>query len=269
MPAGVPLIDVVYLGARHGGQDVSSWSDERLARELQAVQWRRAQDTAREAELILALAGSRPAGADPRPGSPGARRPGWSTSERGDISEFFDAELSAVLNLGRGTASLKLARALTWQRKLPATFAALRAGQLDERRAQVLADVLASTNPRVARLVEDALLPQADGLSVYKLRDRATELMLELDAAAADERRRDAERAADVHLYPSASDGRCTLAADLPTDEAAECFAVVDQLARMLKADGTTAGSVRCARTCCRCWSAAPPTTGYHRCTRT
>ena len=59
-----------------------------------------------------------------------------------------------------------------------------------------------------------------------------------MDAAAAEERRKAAEKAADVHLYPSASDGRSTLAADLPTDEAVECFDLVDQLAAMLKADG-------------------------------
>jgi hypothetical protein len=41
-----------------------------------------------------------------------------------------------------------------------------------------------------------------------------------------------------VHLYPSPTDGRSTLAADLPTDEAVECFDVVDQIAKMLKADG-------------------------------
>ena len=71
-----------------------------------------------------------------------------------------------------------------------------------------------------------------------RLQDRATELMLQLDAAAADERRKAAEKAADVHVYPSATDGRATLAADLPADEAVECYDVVDQLAKMLKADG-------------------------------
>src|SRR3954463_970828 len=77
-----PRIDVFYLGGRHGeldadsGSDAASGSDEFVAAELQGVQRRRARDTAREAELILDLAAERPAGADPRPGTPGARRPG-------------------------------------------------------------------------------------------------------------------------------------------------------------------------------------------------
>src|SRR3954447_17856649 len=212
-------------------------SDEEKAVELQRVQARRAMDAAYEAELILGLADQRPASADPAPDTPGGRRPGWTAQTAAEVSEFFTAELSTILNLGRGTAASKLTRALTWQRKLPATFAALAAGEIDERRAGALADVLAATTADVAGRVEDTLLGQANQLSVYRLRDRATALMLQFDAAAAEERQRQAEQAADVKLYRSAVDGRSTLAADLPTDEAVACLDLVDQLARMLKAD--------------------------------
>ena len=41
-----------------------------------------------------------------------------------------------------------------------------------------------------------------------------------------------------MHGLPAATEGRATLAADLPTEEAVECYDLVDQLARMLKADG-------------------------------
>jgi len=217
-----------------------SWlSAEETAVELQRVQQRRARDAAYEAELIMGLAAQRPASDDPAPGSPGAREPGWAVDEaHAGVSEFFTAELAMVLNLGRGTAAHRLARAHTWTTKLPATFAALQAGELDERRATQLAEVLQHTDPGIAGQVEAALLGEATGLSVARLRARATAELLRLDAAAAEERRAGAERAADVHLYPSPTDGRSTLAADLPTDEAAECLDLVDQLARMLKADG-------------------------------
>ena len=217
-----------------------SWlSDDEVAVELQRVQARRARDAAYEAELIMSMAAQRPAGADPSPGSPGARRSGWAVDAGYDgASEFFTAELSAVLNLGRGTAAHRYGRAHTWTTKLPATLAALRAGELDERRASQLADVLQHTTAHVAGQVEATLIGEATALSVARLKARAIEELLRLDAAAADERRAAAERAADVHLYPSATDGRTTLAADLPTDEAVECHDLVDQLASMLKADG-------------------------------
>ncbi len=186
-----------------------SWlSEEDKAAELQRVQARRAMDAAYEAELILGLAGDRPATLDPPPDSPGARRPGSTAQPVTDISEFFTAELATVLNVGRGTAAIKLARALTWRNKLPATFAALRAGEIDERRACALADALEHVSAEVAGRVEDALLGQARDLSVYRLRDRATALLLQLDAAAAEERRTQAAKAADVKLYPSSAPSR-------------------------------------------------------------
>ncbi|MGY5882571.1 DUF222 domain-containing protein [Modestobacter lacusdianchii] len=233
------VIDIVWVGAPHTTPNHAAWSDERLAAGLRSVQRQRARLAAEEAELILGLAGHRPASNDPPADSPGASRSGWNNdSADGEISEFFVGELSAVLNLGRGTAAVKLRRALTWAQKLPATFAALKAGDLDERRAQQLADTLAHTSPTVAGQIEDQLLAEAGDLSVARLEKRATELMLQLDAAAAEELRAEAEKTADVRVHPSPIDGRSTLAADLPTDEAVECHDLVDQLATMLKADG-------------------------------
>ncbi|MCZ2837993.1 HNH endonuclease signature motif containing protein [Modestobacter sp. VKM Ac-2985] len=230
------VVDVFFTGESH--RDLAGLSsDERVAARLQGVQRRRAMEAAEEAELIVELAGRRPAAPDPD--GPGARRPGWASESGGaEISEFFLAELSAVLNLGRGTAAVRLRRARTWSQKLPGTFADLAAGELDERRAHVLADVLEHTPAHIAGQVEDALLGEATGLSVARLERRATEELLRLDAAASEERRAEAEKAADVRVYPSPTDGRSTLAADLPTDEALECHDLLDQLALMLKSDG-------------------------------
>ncbi|GAA3162412.1 hypothetical protein GCM10010531_12770 [Blastococcus jejuensis] len=153
------------------------------------------------------------------------------------MSEFFAGELALVLNRGRGTARHLHHRALAWRENLPATYAALAAGDLDVARAGALADVLGSTRPELARAVEARLLPEAVDLSVARLRARALELLAELDAAAADQRREQAERRADVFLQPGA-DGMATLGAELSADEAAEAYAVIDQLARLAKADG-------------------------------
>src|SRR4051812_10396835 len=92
-PVERPRVPVAWLSA------------EEKAAELRRVQQSRAQDTAYEAELIMGLAADRPATDDPPPGRRGARRRGWAVDEAYDgVSEFFTAELSAVLNLGRGTA---------------------------------------------------------------------------------------------------------------------------------------------------------------------
>src|SRR3712207_8668730 len=91
-----------------------------------------------EAELVLGLADDSPDDADPAPGPPGARS--WKpVPELPGVSEFFVPELAMVLNCGRGTASHLAHRAWTYRENLPATWAALAAGTLDEPRAKVLA----------------------------------------------------------------------------------------------------------------------------------
>ncbi|MGY1694258.1 DUF222 domain-containing protein [Geodermatophilus sp. SYSU D00814] len=219
---------------------VSLLSDEQAAAELQRLQARKAMEAAYEAELVLRLAEARPSDDDPAPGTPGARRRGsWAPdTELPGVSEFFTAELALVLNCGRGSANHLATRAWTYRERLPATWAALAAGELDEARAKALVDVLQHTAPALARRIEAAVLPEAAQLTVGKLKKRALELLLEADSEAIDERRSTAERRSDVRVYASPSDGMSTLAADLPTDVAAACHATVDALARMLKADG-------------------------------
>ncbi|WNV74195.1 HNH endonuclease signature motif containing protein [Geodermatophilus sp. DSM 44513] len=214
-------------------------SREQAAAELARVQARKAMTAAYEAELVMALADHSPDTLDPPPDHPGARRGSWAPdAELPGVSEFFTAELAVVLNCGRGTASHLAVRASVWQERLPATLAAMADGVLDEPRAKVLADVCAHTSPATARQVEARVLPVATALSTGRLRSRATALLLELDADAVDARKEDAKRQADVRTWPSHLEGMAAFAAELPADEAAEAFDLVDQLARMAKADG-------------------------------
>jgi uncharacterized protein DUF222 len=219
---------------------VALLSREQKAAELQRVAARKAREAAYEAELVLGLADDTPADDDPAPGTPGARGSWAPDTELPGVSEFFTAELAMVLNCGRGTAGHLAHRAWTYRSHLPATWAAMAAGTLDEARAKALVDVLEHTEPAIARRIEAALLPEATELTVGKLRRRALALLLEADADAVDQRREAAERQADVRVHPSPRDGMAMLAADLPADVAATCHALVDELARMLKADGDT-----------------------------
>jgi len=217
-----------------------SWLDaEDVAAELARIQRNRARDAAREADLILRLAELRPDVDDPRPGTPGARNRAWRKTdpEFPGVSEFFPDEVAHAINLGRGTAAFRARRAYTWRENLPATFAALHRGEIDERRAGVLADALQHSTPALAGAVEAAVLPEACDLSPATLRKRALALLAELDATAIDERHEEAKQAADVRAYDT-GDGMATLAGDMTADEAAACYDVIDQLATMAKADG-------------------------------
>jgi hypothetical protein len=127
-------------------------SKAQKAADLARVQQRRAMEAAYEAAIVLSLAEDTPATLDPPPGTPGARSDSWAPEgELPGVSEFFGAELAVVLNCGRGTAAHLARRAWTWRESLPATFAALGRGEIDERRARELAEVLGNVRPAVAR----------------------------------------------------------------------------------------------------------------------
>ncbi|MGY1734986.1 DUF222 domain-containing protein [Geodermatophilus sp. SYSU D00684] len=226
-PVSIPRLPVALL------------SREQKAAELARVAAMEAMTAAYKAELVLGLADDSPDDGDLAPGTPGARGGSWAPDpELPGVSEFFTAELALILNTGRGTASHLAHRAWTYRSHLPATWAALAAGTLDEARAKALVDVLEHTTAATARRLESQLLPEATDLTVRRLKARALALLQEADADAIDGRRTQAERHADVRLYDCPFDGMATLAADLPADVAAAGYAVVDALARMLKADG-------------------------------
>jgi len=234
------VLDWVVSRPEPGPRLPTSWlGDQEVAAELGQIQRNRARDTAREADLILRLAELRPDIDDPEPGRPGARGRTWRTTEPEfpGVSEFFPDEVAHVINLGRGTAAFRARRAHTWRENLPATLTALHRGEIDERRAGVLADALQHSTPELAGAVETQLLPEARELSPARLKARALELLAELDATAIDQRRAEAEQAADVRAYAT-RDGMATLAGDMTAEEAAACYDVIDQLAAMAKADG-------------------------------
>src|SRR5215218_3570830 len=118
-------------------------------------------EAAYEAELVLGLADDTAADDDPAPGTPGAKGSWAPDAELPGVSEFFTAELAVVLNCGRGTASHLAKRAWLYRVSLPATWAALAEGRLDEPRAKAIAEVLAHTASAVARAVEAQVLPEA------------------------------------------------------------------------------------------------------------
>src|SRR4051794_9986756 len=219
------VVDVVYEPAVSHRRLAARPAKERAAAALQLMQRKRAMDAAAEAEFILRLAALCPDSDDPPPDHPGARKSYWRSarSEVSGVSEFFVDELGAVLGVGRGTAAHKAARAFTWRDSLPATFTALQRAELDERRAQILADTLEHTRPALAARVEDVGLPEAGALGFAALKRRILAVLLELDPAWADRNRELVEADADVFLEPDGQ-GMATFGAALPVEEAAEGF---------------------------------------------
>jgi hypothetical protein len=210
-------------------------SDAEIALELGRVVAVEAALTAYKAELVMGLAGHRPDALDPAPGQPGAG--GNADGPIPGTSEFFVDELALVLN-GTVRSAATLARdAYALTERLPVVWAALADGELDWPRARVFIDVLGSTADGVAEAVSPTVLPEAVGLSLGRLRTRLAREVLARDPDAAEKRRREAEKRADVRVYPTA-DGMSELLSEMPSPIAAACWSTIDELAWMRKKDG-------------------------------
>ncbi len=152
------------------------------------------------------------------------------------------AEVALALTMSQPTAAdwTGLAIRLRWQ--LPATAAALEAGDIDLARARLIAEATAPLPDQTARAVEDRVLPAAGQQTTGQLRAALRRAVIAADPDGADRRREHAERHARVSLYPDA-EGTATLAGSaLPGIRAAAAMARITALARAMKAAGSPGG---------------------------
>jgi Domain of unknown function (DUF222) len=137
---------------------------------------------------------SRAAAADNKIGVRGDGRPARLCRDAiGQVS------LTLMLTDCSAAAWADLAITLAW--RLSATRAALAAGRVDFYRAKLIAEATAVLSEDKARQVEAKVLPEAGGQTPARLRARLRQAVIAIDPEGAEQRRKDAERAADVRLY--------------------------------------------------------------------
>jgi Domain of unknown function (DUF222) len=165
-----------------------------------------------------------------------------ATREPDQVLPEAGAEVGLALTMSQPTAMdwTSLASQLRW--KLPATAAALAAGQVDLARARIIAQAVAALDDGAARTVEDKVLPRAGEQTTGQLRAAVRRAVIGADPDGADQRRERAERHARVSLYAD-DDHTATMAATgLPAVRAAAAFARITAMARALKAAGNPGG---------------------------
>jgi hypothetical protein len=245
-PAAEPPPGVEAHPARLGElMPVAFRTPEEKALELERIARIEGQLAAYKVEVAAAFARDRTDADDRRSGTTGAASPAWAPDEEEDrlpgVSEFFPDELALILNCSRAEATSLAEVALTLVERLPTTWAALADGELDWPRARALARELGwparETEPEVVAEVEAAVLPRAGELSVTKLRALTRRELLRRDASAAEQRRKQAERASDVTVH-GAADGLAEVRIFMPAPLAAGVRAAVDTYARMAKEAG-------------------------------
>jgi hypothetical protein len=176
-------------------------SDEELIGVLRAARRLASWSAALELAAVTDLAARREADA----AGTGSCAPG----------EHIGDEIAAALTLTARAADvlLDLATAL---RRLPATMAALTAGQIDRYRAAVIADEVAGLGDEHAAGVERQVLAEAPGQTTGQLRAAARRAVLAADPAAARERKERAARDARVERWDEHAGTAALAGRDLP-----------------------------------------------------
>jgi hypothetical protein len=147
-------------------------------------------------------------------------------------------EIAITLTLTRPAAARVLDLALALDR-LPRTRAALAAGQIDERRAAVIADELTGLDDEHAAAVEALIIGKAAGQTTGQLRPAVRRAVIAADPQAAKRRKDEALKDARVETYTSPSGTAVLAGRDLPPAEVLAADKHLTALAKAMKKAGT------------------------------
>ncbi len=198
---------------------------------------------AARARALVAFARSRPSSLD-RPhtevGAAAAATRAARPTVLAAVSEWAVDEIAVGLGITGAAATTLLTESLRLVQTLPATLAALEAGELTWAHVRVLTELVAPLPDDVRAQAEARLLARVGGKTPPQLREAARRVVARLDADAVTRRAAAAARERGVRLYPGV-DAMATLAAVLPLPVAR---AVHDALGRYADA-ATTPGDGR------------------------
>jgi hypothetical protein len=153
--------------------------------------------------------------------------------------EHIGDEIAAALTLTARAADVLLDLATTLHR-LPATMAALTAGQIDRYRAAIIADEVAGLGDEHAARVEQQVLAEAPGQTTGQLRVAARRAVLAADPAAARERKERAARDARVERWDEHAGTAALAGRDLPPADVLAADHNLSALAASLRRAGVS-----------------------------
>jgi Domain of unknown function (DUF222) len=152
--------------------------------------------------------------------------------------EYLNDEVAAALTLTPASADDLIRFATDLTGRLPGTFAALAAGDLDYLKARTLWHGTGQVSDEVTAVIEAKVLPRAPGQTTGEIRAKVRRLVKRLDPHAPAQRRADAERRRGLTLIQT-DDGTAQLSgAGLPADAAGTAYSRVAAIAAGIKRDG-------------------------------
>ena len=157
---------------------------------------------------------------------------------RRPADEFAPVELGYELHLNPTSAAEQMEFATTVAARLPATFAALGAGQIHPVHLRIIADETSFLSDQDAAKADQVLAGTAPGMTFGELRYAAHKLILKLDPEAARRRKEAAKRETHVRRFREESGSAGMVARELPSDEVLASWQHIEQRALDLRAAG-------------------------------
>jgi Domain of unknown function (DUF222) len=152
--------------------------------------------------------------------------------------EFAPDELAFELHLTQQSAAGQMEYSSTVARRLPATFAALGAGQIHPVHLRIIEDETRFLSDEDAATADSTLAAFAPGMTYGELRHAAHKLILKLDPDAARKRKEAARGDTHVRPFRENSGNAGMIARELPSDEVLASWQHVEQRAQDLRAAG-------------------------------
>src|SRR5579862_7453792 len=232
MAPGPLLATIVEAVTGQDGSGLAALADDQLMGVLSGIRRIEARAVWGQLAVLAEVARRRPGG---RPGDGG----------RFGFSDFAPDEVAAELRLSVQSAAGQMVYAVAVAGRLPASFAALAAGQIHPLHLRIIDDETRILSPEQAAAADEILAEAARSQTFGELRYAARRLVLKLDPDAARRRKETAaKREAQVRRFREDSGNAGMIARELPCDEVLAAWQHVDQRARDLRAAGVP-GSLR------------------------
>lgn len=161
------------------------------------------------------------------------------------ITEFAPAELAVSLRTSPLAAQQLMADAIDLAHRLPHTWAAVRAGEIEAWVARRIAALTRDLADAAAEWVDAQLAGALATLPTGRLLRLAEAKVVAADRDAADARAAAQRRRHTLHLGRDVTDGTRTLFARCEAADALRLFALADQIARTLQATADPADEAR------------------------
>lgn len=159
--------------------------------------------------------------------------PGAHSEHRPDARTVAAAEIGAALTWTTCAALKRVDLAQSLLNDLPATFAALQAGQIDLLKARIISEATQNLDRWQARMVETRVLPRATTQTTGELGAALRRALIKVDPDGAEKRRVKAAADRSVRIRPLPDD-MAEILAEMPAADAVEIYRRVDDLARRL-----------------------------------